>query len=128
MNSHKTQQGQALVLLLVFMIVAITVTTVAIVMTMVNSLTTTRAQEGLITQQMAESGAEEALLGLLRNPSYTGSKTLTIDSGTVTVEVTGSSTKTILSTATYGNYIRKIQVGAAFMSGILNINSWQEVF
>ena len=94
---------------------------------MVNSLTITRTQEGILTDEMAESGAENALLRLLRDPSYTG-ETLTIDTGTVTVVVTGAATKTITSTATSGNFVRKVQVVAGYTNGIFSITSWQEVF
>ncbi len=123
----KNERGQALVVLLFFMAMALTVTSVAIVANIVNSTTTTRVQEGVATEQYAQSAAENALLRLLRDPSYVG-ETLTVGMGTVTVNVTGSGTKTITAVATNGNFTRKVVVQATVVNGILNVLSWREVF
>ncbi len=96
-------------------------------MTITNSQNTTKFQEGMIAFQVAESGAENAVIRLLRDPSYTG-ETLTVGSGTAVITVTGSSTKTILSSGTNGNYLRKLQIVASYVNNILTITSWQEVY
>lgn len=121
------QKGQALVVLLFFMAMALTITSVAIVANIVNSTTTTRVGEGLTAEQYAQSGSENALLRLLRNPSYTG-ETLTVGTGTVTVNVTGTGVKTITATATNGNFTRTIVVDVTVTNGVLHILSWKEVF
>lgn len=121
------QKGQALVILLFFMAMALTVTSIAIVANIVNSQTTTRVNVGVTTEQAAQSGAENALLRLLRNPNYTG-ETLTIGSGTVTVNVTGTTTKTITSNAVDGTFTRQIVVSATIANGVLHIVSWQESY
>ncbi|MBI2405013.1 hypothetical protein HYV22_02435 [Candidatus Gottesmanbacteria bacterium] len=72
-------------------------------------------------------GAENALLRLLRMPTYTG-ETLTIATGSVTVGVTGGDTKTIVSRGTIGNVTRTVQVIVSFVNGIWTIASWKEVF
>lgn len=123
----KNRPGQTLVLLLVFIAVAITITTAAVTIIIVNSQAATRLESSLVAYNVAESGAENALITLLRNRSYIG-ETLTIGDGVATITVTGSNPKTILSSGTSGNYIRQVQVVAVFTQGVLSITSWQEVF
>jgi hypothetical protein len=122
----KNQKGQALVVLLFFMIIAITLSTTAIAVVASNSLSVTRTEESTHALEIAEAGAQNALIRLIRNPNYTG-ETLTVNGGSATVVVTGASTKTILSTGVNGSFMRKIQVFASFSGGILSVTSWQEV-
>ena len=88
------KSGQTLVLLLVFVAITITITSAAVAMMIINSQSGSRFELREITYTVAESGAENALLRLLRDPDYTG-ETLTIEDGTATITVTGSSVKTI---------------------------------
>lgn len=119
--------GQTLVLLLVFMTIAITVTTAAVVMIIVSSRSASALEQSLAAYSVAESGAENALLRILRDPSYAG-ETLTIGTGTATISVTGADTKTILSVGSGGDFLRQVQVTASYIGGILTVTSWQEVF
>ena len=120
--------GQTLVFLLVFMTIAITVTTAAVVLMIVNSQSANKFEQGLVAYDVAESGAENGLLRLLRDPAYAG-ETLPIGSGTATITVTGSGPYTILSTGVSGNFLRQVQVMAGFDSqGRLAVTSWQELF
>lgn len=121
------KHGQTLVTLLIFMIIGITITTAAVVMVIVNSRNVSRIEQGNDTLAVAESGVENALLRLLRDPSYAG-ETLTVGTGTTTVQVTSSGTnRTITSTAVMGNFSRKVQVNVT-LSGDLTITSWQEIY
>lgn len=121
------QCGQAVVTLLIFMVIGITITSAGVVLIINSSTATSAFQESLIARQMAESGAENAMIRLLRNPSYTG-ETMTIDNGTATITVSGSNPKTILSVGKNRNYVRKIQVTASDVNNILTVTSWQEIF
>lgn len=114
-------------MLLVFMIIAISVTTAATIITLTNSQSNMRVQEGIVTQELAETGIENARVQLLRNTSYTG-ETLTANGGTVTIVVAGNNPKTITATAQVGNFIRKIQATATLTNGVLTVDSWREVF
>lgn len=115
-----------MIILLFFMSVAITVTSASIMSIIINSTSTNIFQLGTNSLSVAESGAENALLRILRNPDFSG-ENLTVAGGTVNVTVTGSSTKTIISQAYVGNTSRKIEVVADYNNNILSITSWKEI-
>ncbi len=121
------QGGQALVILLVFMIVALTLISASVSLMIVNAQATTKVEQGASALAIAESGAENGLLRLLRTPTYTG-ETLTVGSGSVTVVVTGTTTKTITSQGRAGDFMRTIEVIANVANNILTVVSWKEVF
>ncbi len=123
----RSQGGQALVTLLFFMVIALTITTTAILVMAINSLTASKLEQGSTAYSVAESGIENALLRLLRNPNYTG-ETLVVGSGSAQIVVTGTTTKTITSTGTSGNFVRKIQVLVGYTNNILSITSWKETY
>lgn len=125
------EQGQALITLLFFAIVGITVTSAAVVMILVNSLSGTKQQQGDIALDVAQSGAENGLLRLIRDPSYTG-ETLSTGGGTAVITVTGSGTSgspyIILSKGTIGNFMREEQITATYQNNLLTVTSRQEVY
>lgn len=121
------KKGQALILLLVFMALAIILTSGAVVVILLNSQGASKFEQSLIAYNLAEGGAENAIIRLLRDPGYTG-ETLTSATGQTTIVVTGVNPKTITSTAVAGNFLRKIAVVALDTSGILTVTSWTEVF
>src|SRR3989338_10015638 len=94
--------GQALVTLLVFIATATIITAAATTVTLINSQTTGKFAQGESALSIAQTGADNAILRLLRNPSYSG-EVLTVGNGTVTINVSGSSVKTITSEGKYGN-------------------------
>ena len=120
------QKGQALVTLLFFMVIGITITSAAVVVIVTNALSATRFEQGTDAYDIAESGAENALLRLLRNPFYTG-ETLPIGNGTATITVANN---TIISSgsAAFNNEIRTIQVNTVYNNGILTVTSWKEMY
>ncbi len=119
----KHTRGQALVVLLVFMLVGLTITTAAVIMVIVNSRAATTFSQSVVAQGIAESGAENALLRILRDPSYAG-ETLTIGDGSATVEVTGTQDKIITSQGSIGTFIRTTVVGAHIENEVLTVTSW----
>ncbi|MCX6704388.1 MAG: hypothetical protein NTZ07_02980 [Candidatus Woesebacteria bacterium] len=123
---YNLQSGQTLVLLLVFVMITIAITTAATFIIATNSLSTTNVSQGLATRQMAEAGAEKALLQLLRNPNYKG-ETFSLDTGTVTASVSGTSTLTIDSTATNGNYVKRVEVKVSYSNNVLTPVSWKDL-
>jgi len=121
-------RGQALLTLLFFIIIALTVTSASVVMILVNSLSGTTYQQGTIAYEVAQSGADNALLRLLRDPTYTG-ETLPVGSGSAVITVTGSNPYVILSKGSVGNSLREIQVTASYSADyVLQVISQKEVF
>lgn len=92
-------------------------------------------RETLVTQQsvqargLADACIEEALQQLHDNTSFTGTNNLTLATGscTYTVASTGPSTRTVTTTATVGNVVRKAAVYVTMSSSSISITSWQEV-
>ena len=125
-TKRKYSGGQALVVLLLYMIIAISLTTTAVAMGISNSLTTTQEEEANHALEVAESGTENAILRLLRDTQYLG-ETLTVAGGTATVTVSGDDTKTITSVGTIGNFSRTLQVEVTFTDGVLTVTSWSEL-
>ncbi len=125
-NSNQKEGGQALITLLFFVIIAITITSASVVVLIANSTSATKYEEGIRAFYVAEGGAENAVLRLLRDPTYTG-ETLTISDGTATISVSGSGPFTITSKGVVGNFTRTVQVSAAYVNNILSITSWKEI-
>src|SRR3989338_1300379 len=121
------KRGQTLLMLMVFLIIAVTVTSAAASLILVNTANTQKMEGGTIAFQIAESGIENALLRLLRNPNYTGENDLPIGNGTADISVTGANPYTITSTGISGNFSRTIQVVVNY-NGNMTITSWREVF
>jgi hypothetical protein len=121
------KSGSALVLLLLFTSVAITITTAATVLTISSTQSSSAGQISQSVLSVAESGAENALLRLLRNPGYSG-ETLTVGDGQATINVTGTSPYTIVSTGRIGSHTRTVQVTASYVGGILTVGSWSEIY
>jgi len=123
LNSHG---GQALITLLFFIIIALTVIATAVVVILTSSISASNLEIGTDAYYAAEAGIENALLNLERNSAYTG-ETLQIGSATVAIQVTAGNPITILSVATQGNFIRKIQAQAVYNNTMLSVSSWKEV-
>lgn len=125
-NIKDNQKGQTLVILLSYMVIAIIVTTASIALVLNSSRGTDKVYQGTNSLDIAESGAETAMIKLLRNPNYTG-ETLTVGSGQVVVTVTGTNPKTILSKGTLNSFTRTIQVLVNTDNGTLTTTSWKEI-
>lgn len=117
-----------MVVLLVFMIVAIIMTTMAVALVIINATSASKVEQGDMALKLAESGAENALLRLVRNPTYTGTETFTIDTGKVTATVSGANPIIIMSQGKQGEFVRTASVSTSFVDTVLTINSWREVY
>ncbi len=119
----ESQKGQSLITILFFVVISITIIT-AISSIILNSTSTgSSIEQGSIAYYSAESGAQNAILRLLRDPNYTG-ETMSLNDGTVTIVVSGG---VITSTAHVANSIRKIEVQTGYNNNILTISSWKEI-
>ncbi len=118
-------KGQALITLLFFSIVAMTITSAAVIVTLTQAKTTSSIGLSDEAYYLAESRAENALLRLLRDQTYTGEQ-LALGTGVVTIQVTGTNPKTITSQATSSGYLRTVQVQTDYTNNILTVLSWKE--
>ena len=122
----KNIKGQALVSLLVFMIVAITVTTAAVAVILVTSVQSGKFELAELVHNLADSGIENALIQLLRNPAYTGETMTTID-GSVQISVTGTNPLTITSRAQSATFEKTAVAVVDLSDNQLTVLSWDEV-
>ncbi len=130
---NKNEKGQTLVALLFFIMIGMIVTIAATMILLTNSQAAQKLSQGEIVRQMAETGAENALLQLLRNEDYLG-ETLTSIGGIIgdDVEVSVSTDpatgqKAIFSTATSGNFMRRVEVTYT-VGDVLTPLSWKEIY
>lgn len=121
------QRGQALVTLLFFMVMGVTITSAAAVILIANIHAASKVEQGLTAYYIAESGAEEGMLQLLRNPQYAGTETISVDGGVATMSATQGNPITILSVGKYNNFIRKVQIQTVYNNGKSTITSWKEI-
>lgn len=122
----KNQKGQTLAILLTYMIIAVVVTTASIALIINSASGTDKVYQGSNSLDIAESGAETAMIKLLRDPNYSG-ETLSVLGGTATITVTGSNPKTVISKGTINNFTRTIQVIVDTSNNTLNAISWKEI-
>jgi len=129
----KNNKGQALVSLLFITAIAFTIIAASAIFIFQNIQGATVEEQGVGSYYMAEAGANEALLRILRDPNYTGTpqgQPLVIQTANATgsAQVQYSSISgMITSIGTYNNSVRKIQVQTVYNNGVLNISSWKEV-
>lgn len=120
---NRGQKGAALVTLLFFVIIGITIISAEAIVLYTNILSASNTEQGLSAYYAAESGIEEGLIRLIRNPGYNGS-TIAVGSGNVVIQVSSS---TIIATGRYGNTTKKIQAETTRNNGVLTITSWKEI-
>lgn len=120
------QRGMVMVALMIFMVIGISITAAAVGLAIDATVMSSSQISGESALAIAESGAENAILRILRNPIYAG-EVLTVGSGTATVTVTGTTPMVIRSESQLGIYSRAVEVHAQRINGKLTILSWQEV-
>jgi hypothetical protein len=121
------RSGQALITLIFYVLIVLTVTIAAVILVNIYAISASKLQDGTIAYYIAESGAENAILRIIRNPGYTGEANLAIGDGFATIVITPGNPVIIVSTGTMGKYIRKIRVTAVLVNGIYTIQSWREI-
>jgi ABC-type nitrate/sulfonate/bicarbonate transport system substrate-binding protein len=119
------QNGQTLIALLVFMLVAMTVTIAASAVAIINIQSNNNFTSGSEALLNANSGVEDTILKLERDPSYSGG-TLNIGSGSATITVSGSGTLTIVSVGSSGNFQRTVTATITDTSNVMSLTSWSE--
>lgn len=123
---HNLKQGQALIVLIVFVSIATIIISSAVVVTVINSRLGSDQTQSVNAFSAAETGANEAILSILRNLSYTGG-TLTVGDAVATITVSGSSDKTIVSVGSVGKFVKKVQVSGTYTGNNFTVSSWSEI-
>jgi len=126
MRKTNNYSGQTLVLLLVFVVIAMLITTAVLTMTTINSGATDKVYQGTTALDIAESGAETAMIKIIRDPSYSG-ETVAIGNGEAVITVTGSNPKIITSKGDLNNFSRRVEVTVDFANNIATVTSWKEI-
>lgn len=119
------EKGQALIVLICFAAIAATIIGSVMLVSIATNSASGKTQIGSEALDVAESGVENALLRLLRDPSYTG-ETVAIGSGSAVITVTGTNPVTIVSVGTVGSHTRTIEAIASDSAGVLTVTSWRE--
>lgn len=117
------QAGQAVLSLLVLMTISVAIITAIVIMVLNNVTALSSVEQGTVAYYASETGLENALLRLLRDPNYSG-ETFPIEGGTVVIQV-GAGVAT--STATIANSIRKTELNYVYNNNVLTVISWKEI-
>lgn len=122
------EKGQALITLLFFMIIGGVVTASAVAVVLVNSLAASKLELSDNAYAIAESGAENAIIRLLRDTSYSG-ETLQIGNGNAVVQVASQSGNiySITSLGSTSGFSRKIKIDLVY-TNTMQITSWKETY
>jgi len=118
-------KGQALTSLLIIMFVGLSIITSSVGLINTNLSSTASLIEANEALTVAESGAEEALLRIIRDPLYVGG-TLPFDNGLATINIASTSPYTFISTGDVGSHQRSIKVTINNTNGITAVTSWKE--
>lgn len=126
-KNKENQRGQALAPLLVFMAIGLIVTSAAIILVLVNSTSASRFQLSNTALSTAESGAENAMMRMLKDPSYVGETLAIGEDGVATITVTGTNPKTINVVGQLLSESRTVEVVYALAGGVWSVTSWKEL-
>lgn len=122
----KRQSGQTMIILVFFVVTALAVVVAAIFIMSASLTATADLENGMEVKQLADSGAEEALIRLERDPSFSG-ESYTVGDTSISITISGSTTYTIDVTATSSNnFVRKVEVLANYNNNVLTVSSWKE--
>ncbi|MBI4079240.1 MAG: hypothetical protein HY429_03000 [Candidatus Levybacteria bacterium] len=127
LHSWQSQAGSALVTLLFFSVIAAIITSSATIIILINAQGANTLEQGMNALSIAESGAENAYLRLIRDTTYTG-ESVALDGGTAVIQVTGTNPKVIRSQGTIGLYTHIVEVEVQITNNEYTISSWKEVY
>lgn len=128
-RSQGQQAGYIALLAVLIMGAASLATALALLTTGTDSQRSTLVtQQSVQAQSLASACAEEALQQMHDNTAFTGTNTLTLGQGgcSYTVANPGGSSRTITTTGTVGNVVRKLTISATIGASSISITSWQE--
>ncbi|MBP9781347.1 hypothetical protein KBC89_01695 [Candidatus Woesebacteria bacterium] len=121
-----SESGYMLTALLVFLVVIIVMTTTSVMVSVSSLRSETYFDSGSEALSAADSGAENAILRLLRDPTYSG-EMLTVGNSQVVITVTGSAPQVVTVVADSGSFERTVEVRLQRVDGMLQVTSWKEL-
>ncbi len=124
--AQSSESGYMLTALLVFLVVIIIITTTSVLVSVSSLRSETYFDAGSQALSAADSGAENAILRLLRDPYYSG-ETLQVGDSTVVIAVVGSAPQVITAVADSGSFERTVRVELERVDGMLEVTSWKEL-
>jgi hypothetical protein len=125
---QRANSGMALVTVIIFSAIGSIVIIAALSLTSITSQSSLYFLQGQRALLVAEAGAENALMRLLRDPDFS-QEVLTIADGTARIEVSREAeTRVILVEGRVGFTTRKVEVRTIDTNGITTVKSWGEVF
>ncbi len=122
------RRGQTLVILLIFILVAITIATTSVEVIITNAQTTSAAAQSMEAYYAAEAGVENAAIQLLRNPNYAGETIQISPTSTAKITVSINGYYKVISVGTSGDFKRVLQANLDYTNNVLSVISWQELF
>lgn len=122
----KKQQGHILIVVLLLMLVGIFAITMAATLVVTTSQSHGSRLSSSNISSAAESGIENAILNVLRNPAYTGG-TFLIDGLTVSTVVVPGTPTVITATATSSGQRHVYEATVDRVDGMLSITSWTQL-
>ena len=124
----RKDSGQILTSVLVFMAFGLSVIALSATLTVINIQNTAKLAQSEQASNYAEAGAEEAILRLIRDPAYSGGS-LSLSADTVIgITVTGvGDSRTIISTATYNGFTKKVQAVVSLANNKATLVSWKQI-
>lgn len=126
-NYYHHQSGSILTALIVFVAIGLLITTSATVLLADQMLLGEKDARSASLIYTAESGAENAILRLLRDPSYTGEQLLTSDGLIIDIAVQSGPPIVVTSRVEASNLTRSVQVELTRLNGVLEVQSWQQI-
>jgi len=127
MKIIQTKKGEIAIILVLVIVMLTVLTTAAVALAISTTRDTTTLSLGEKAYAVAESGAENAILRLLRDPNYTGETDLSIGTGSATITVTGTTPKVINSIGVEGNMVRQLEVTVVIVNSQVTILNWKEI-
>jgi hypothetical protein len=124
--TQSSESGYMLTALLVFLVVIIIITTTSVLVSVSSLRSETYFDSGSEALSAVDSGAENAILRLLRDPTYLG-ETLQVGTTEVIITVVGSAPQVVTVVADSGSFERTIEVQLQRVDGMLQVTSWKEL-
>lgn len=130
------RKGQALIAVIVLSAIAITLMVSSMSIANVQTQLSLFRKQSLHALYAAESGVQEGILRILRNPTLTIFPAYVLSPGEqwceekaewCKIEITGATTKTILTQVKISGKIKKARVIGSFSGGGFSIDSWEHL-